>query len=237
LIPNTSGILRGLLLLAVPCLAALSMAGGPASSPAVEPQAQAGAQGGAAVGQAVCTGCHQPYAALVNRTPHGAPGIGGGCEGCHGGGGAHARAMVTATTPAAREAGRALIFSFDRAPTENAGQCLGCHEANRETQAFDHSEHQLNGVACQNCHSPHLTGADRAEQDRWLGERLLRASQPGLCFGCHTTIAGQFSLPTHHPVEEGLVACTNCHNPRPRRAVRRSRGTEARPCSARTGGS
>jgi DmsE family decaheme c-type cytochrome len=121
--------------------------------------------------------------------------------------------MVTATTPAAREAGRALIFSFDRAPTENAGQCLGCHEANRETQAFDHSEHQLNGVACQNCHSPHLTGADRAEQDRWLGERLLRASQPGLCFGCHTTIAGQFSLPTHHPVEEGLVACTNCHNP------------------------
>jgi DmsE family decaheme c-type cytochrome len=203
------GILKPILFLAVPALAALSLAGGPGASPAAaEP-----AQGGNEVGNAVCVGCHQPYANLVNRTPHGAAGIGAGCEGCHGGGGPHARAMVTATTPEAREAGRALIFGFDESPTQNAGRCLGCHEANIETQAFDHSEHQLNGVACQNCHSPHLTGADRSEEDRWLGERLLRTSQPELCFGCHTTVAGQFSLPTHHPVEEGLVACTNCHNP------------------------
>lgn len=202
----------------------------------LRPAAAAAPQASSLVGQAVCAGCHATHAALVDQTPHAAPRIGGGCEGCHGAGGGHARAMASATTPAAVQIGRGLIFSFDQSPSENAARCLGCHEANRETQHFDHSEHQLNGVACQDCHSPHLlpavTGAPeenalvpliqrdffrsvplRREEDRWLTERLLRDSQPEICFGCHATIEGQFSLPTHHPVAEGLMKCTDCHNP------------------------
>jgi DmsE family decaheme c-type cytochrome len=53
----------------------------------------------------------------------------------------------------------------------------------------------------------------RREEDRWLRESLLRDSQPELCFGCHAGIEGQFSLPSHHPVGEGLLTCTDCHNP------------------------
>lgn len=188
------------------------------------------------IGNEICAGCHPTQAARVELTPHAAPGIGENCEGCHGGGGPHVAAMATAATEEDLEVGRSLIFSFDQSSTENAGRCLGCHEANRETQHFDHSEHQLNGVACQDCHSAHLIDAPdtpaegsslalliqrdfaanvplRREEDRWLSERLLRESQPGLCFGCHATIESQFSLPTHHPVAEGLVVCTDCHNP------------------------
>jgi len=189
----------------------------------------------AAIGQGVCAGCHAAHDVLVQKTPHsdgsgfaGAP----GCEGCHGPGQEH----VTAVVQADMEAARSLIFSFDGSPSENAERCLTCHDSSSETQHFDHSEHQLNGVACQNCHSPHptevLAGSPdevalvpliqrdfignvpmRREEDRWLRERLLGDSQPELCFGCHAGIEGQFSLPSHHPVGEGLLTCTDCHNP------------------------
>jgi predicted CXXCH cytochrome family protein len=197
------------------------------------PGVEVGVQETNVLGQAACAACHSTHNTLVNETVHASPEV--GCESCHGGGGPHARAMATATTPAAREVGRGLIFSFDQSPTENAEQCINCHEASRVTQHFDHSEHQLNGVACQDCHSPHLTGNAgtdpseglapliqrdffnnrplRREEDRWLTENLLRDTQPELCFSCHSTIEGQFALPTHHPVPEGLVACTDCHNP------------------------
>jgi DmsE family decaheme c-type cytochrome len=32
-------------------------------------------------------------------------------------------------------------------------------------------------------------------------------------------LKGQFSLPSHHPVIEGKVSCTDCHNPHKGRAV------------------
>lgn len=210
-------------------------------------------QGSDFVGNAVCAGCHAPYSALVDQTPHGSPEIGNGCEGCHGAGAGHVRQMATATSPAAIEVGRSLIFSFDQSPSENAGRCIGCHEGNQDTQHFDHSEHQLNGVACQDCHSPHLTAAGsadsgepglepliqrdfirnaplRREEDRWLNERLLREGQPDLCFGCHATIEGQFALPTHHPVPEGLVACTDCHNPHGSRNLLMLRSANSETC-------
>jgi predicted CXXCH cytochrome family protein len=232
-------------------LLALVFAGtGATPAEAAEPSSQ---QGGA-VGSAVCAGCHPTHAERVELTPHAAPGIGESCEGCHGGGGAHVSAMVSATTPAAVDVGRSLIFSFDQSPSENAQRCLDCHEGNRETQHFDHSEHQLNGVACQNCHSPHLIDASsnaqgsglalliqrdfaanvplRREEDRWLNDRLLRESQPQLCFGCHATIESQFSLPTHHPVTEGLVACTDCHNPHGSRNLLMLRNQNSETCVA-----
>jgi DmsE family decaheme c-type cytochrome len=47
-----------------------------------------------------------------------------------------------------------------------------------------------------------------------LGENpnLLRASQPQLCFSCHSDIKPAFSQPFHHKVNEGLMKCTDCHD-------------------------
>jgi predicted CXXCH cytochrome family protein len=41
---------------------------------------------------------------------------------------------------------------------------------------------------------------------------LLKASQPQLCYSCHTDIKPLFSQPFHHKVNEGLMQCTDCHD-------------------------
>ena len=41
---------------------------------------------------------------------------------------------------------------------------------------------------------------------------LLRASQPQLCFSCHSDVKPAFSQPFHHKVNEGLMNCTDCHD-------------------------
>jgi DmsE family decaheme c-type cytochrome len=44
-----------------------------------------------------------------------------------------------------------------------------------------------------------------------------------MCFACHMEKKAEFSLPHHHPVLEGHMSCTDCHDPH---------GANARPWSA-----
>ncbi len=188
-------------------------------------------------GSDTCTGCHSVVDTQFRKTRHASSQpqgiIGAGCESCHGPGKAHADAMVNAGDDAAIEAGKKLIFGFKGSPRENSAQCQVCHSTSQDQQHFDRSEHHFNGVDCQSCHSPHLVEADlksasersllplgqlfippsRKEEQRWLMSSLLRKSQPDLCFGCHGVVQAQFNLPSHHGVGEGLMKCTDCHNP------------------------
>jgi DmsE family decaheme c-type cytochrome len=34
-----------------------------------------------------------------------------------------------------------------------------------------------------------------------------------LCYQCHTDVKPAFSQPFHHRVEEGLISCSDCHDP------------------------
>ncbi len=157
-----------------------------------------------------------------------------GCETCHGPGKAHAEAEQQAAGDLAKElAGTKLIFKFDANPKENTERCLVCHITGKQQDFFAHSAHLAAGVSCQDCHSPHLVDASEhpqkgslafaqsaffqvptlPEENRWLNNSLLKESQPGLCFTCHRTVQAQFALPEHHRVPEGLMKCTDCHNP------------------------
>jgi predicted CXXCH cytochrome family protein len=159
---------------------------------------------------------------------------GGGCESCHGPGKAHADAMLDAIGDEAKtEAARRLIFSFKGSPAEASARCENCHLSSQDQQHFSRSEHKFNGVACHNCHATHLvtaaanprreqpllplthffTAPGPREDQRWLTSSLLRSAQPDLCFGCHGVVQSQFSLPSHHRTAEGLIKCTDCHNP------------------------
>jgi predicted CXXCH cytochrome family protein len=190
------------------------------------------------VGVETCVGCHPVHADAFLKTVHAkaAPKeaqYGGGCESCHGPGKAHVEAIEAAAGDDQKiAAAKNLIFGFHAKPAENSSRCLSCHITSHDQSLFDRSEHKLHGVACQNCHSPHLTEAldvkdkteaplpqarfSRAprinEQNRWLTESLLRESQPRLCFSCHSTVQAQFTLPSHHRVPEGFMKCTDCHN-------------------------
>ncbi|MBF0512097.1 MAG: hypothetical protein HQL13_07215 [Candidatus Omnitrophica bacterium] len=46
---------------------------------------------------------------------------------------------------------------------------------------------------------------------------------PEICFTCHTDKKMQFRLPYHHPVIEGKMSCTDCHD---------AHGIDVRPWSA-----
>jgi len=190
------------------------------------------------VGAETCSVCHseqfeqfkKTYMATVLAEKY--PVEQQGCEACHGPGRAHAEAESDASDEAARQKAATLIYSFARhSAAENAGRCLACHRKNENERLFRRSLHLAAGVFCADCHTAHLTATgnnatkpsaplgalfsvpSRDAERQWLDNRLLRMEQPKLCYTCHKDIEAQFQLPVRHRVNEGLVKCTDCHNP------------------------
>ena len=62
---------------------------------------------------------------------------------------------------------------------------------------------QSRASAASSCHSVHASETP---------EHLLKAEQPKLCFQCHTDQKPAFDMPFHHPVNEGAVKCSDCHD-------------------------
>jgi DmsE family decaheme c-type cytochrome len=149
------------------------------------------------VGSDTCGTCHAEVAKGFASNPHtkiaemhGKSGI--TCEGCHGAGRAHVEGGGD----------KAKIFNPAKAsPKDVDAKCLGCHAGTHPN--FDRSPHAKAGVSCISCHSVHAS-EDKAQ--------LLKASQPKLCFQCHTDVKPSFSMPFHHKVNEGLMQCSDCHD-------------------------
>lgn len=209
--------------------------------PSVAPQPIPPEDASGYVGPERCESCHKPEFTEFHKTPHASLAAGKGtvqgCEVCHGPGRAHSEAEEAAKGDDEKMAAAAkLIFTFDGTAKENAGRCLTCHTTSESQSAFAHSEHFMHGVFCQDCHATHLVAAadeaagvkttrvgpaqprifnvpDAGVEAAWLQDSLLKKPQPSLCFTCHARIQSQFALPTHHPVPEGMMKCTDCHQP------------------------
>lgn len=153
------------------------------------------------VGSQQCEACHDAISKNFATSPHaltlqktGVTPDARGCESCHGPGSAHIEGGGDKTK----------IFRFaDASPERINARCLTCHEANVNQRQFLRSEHGQNGVSCTTCHSVHAAKK----------EYLLKATQPNLCFSCHTAQKADFMKPFKHRVLEGLVKCSDCHNP------------------------
>jgi len=150
------------------------------------------------VGGETCATCHEEVSKGFESNPHsklaeahGKTGV--TCEGCHGPGKAHVDGGGDVTK----------IFNPAKAsPKEVDEKCLTCHQGNHAN--FLRTAHGEANVSCVGCHSVH-TGEDKEQQ--------LKIAQPKLCFQCHTDTKPQFNMPFHHKVEEGLVKCSDCHDP------------------------
>jgi len=189
-------IARGVICCAVLFLPGALFADKPKQNPVNQPSDPA-----LYVGADTCKTCHQPEAVTYDRGPHWRTETGKqkgpqwqGCEACHGPGKAHVDSGGDVTK----------IIRFTTLNAKQASErCLACHAKSESHQNFIRSPHLTNGVGCTTCHSIHASKA----------QHLLVASQPGLCYGCHQSVEPDFSKPEHHRVNEGLMSCTDCHNP------------------------
>lgn len=154
------------------------------------------------MGAEVCKTCHEDIYNGWEKSPHwkttldakaGPPHQ--GCEGCHGPGSAHVEGGGDVTK----------IFVFTNHSTKEINaRCLECHAGGPQHMNAINSLHSKNDVSCISCHSPH-----HAEAKKFL----LAKAQPELCYSCHLQKKAEFEMPFHHRVNEGLIQCTDCHNP------------------------
>ncbi|HYL24835.1 MAG TPA: DmsE family decaheme c-type cytochrome [Burkholderiales bacterium] len=165
----------------------------------------------------ICKTCHAEYVESYFATKHGQMGnvAGPTCTTCHG----------TALEHAKLGGGRGVggIFGFDNksVPADRkAAVCLSCHEGNRHLAFWSSGAHRKNDVACSDCHSLHtkpgpgatiaLKKPNPTAAPYQTTERQL---QYETCTTCHKQIRSQLLKPSHHPIVEGKLACTDCHNP------------------------
>lgn len=159
-------------------------------------------------GADTCIACHDvPETMAVFLGPHGVPTdprspFGSGqlqCEACHGPGGAHAGRVRRG-----QERPSVIRFGEDSAAPISVqnGMCVDCHAGNTGV-AWHGSGHDLNDVACGDCHDIHVAHDPVLQTD----------TQPEVCFECHQPQRSQVLKPFSHPINEGKMACTACHAP------------------------
>jgi predicted CXXCH cytochrome family protein len=101
--------------------------------------------------------------------------------------------------------------------------CKQCHESiTKKFKTADHARLMARGtnaleMGCESCHGPGSLHVQSGGQAHTI---VNPRRDPETCYQCHLDKRGSFSLPYHHPVEEGKVSCADCHNPHEGRAIK-----------------
>jgi DmsE family decaheme c-type cytochrome len=82
--------------------------------------------------------------------------------------------------------------------------CLKCHEKGGQ-QNWHGGLHERRAVGCTSCHSIHSFKSKTAQ--------LTTASKSDVCYSCHKSERAKTLRTSHHPVREGKMECSSCHNP------------------------
>jgi DmsE family decaheme c-type cytochrome len=96
--------------------------------------------------------------------------------------------------------------------------CLTCHQTDATTMTWHSSMHSLAGAACTDCHDPHpRLKRDRSPNVEHTGverspRKPMAVLQPETCYKCHPRIFAMSGLPSHHPIQEGKMVCSDCHD-------------------------
>ena len=157
-------------------------------------------------GDAKCTRCHDaednPKILEIGQTKHGVRGDGRtpSCTSCHGESETHVNKPANATE---RPHPDRMFTKRSTTPVAERNEaCISCHKGTARTH-WDGSAHQVNDVACSDCHQIHAAH-DKVREKKTQGE---------VCFACHREQRADTLKISHHPIREGKVACSDCHNP------------------------
>lgn len=94
--------------------------------------------------------------------------------------------------------------------------CEDCHEdITKNFRTAAHAGLMAKGPkalegGCESCHGP---GSIHSEAGGGKNNIVNPSKSPEACFQCHQDLRGRFNLPSHHPVPEGRLTCTQCHDP------------------------
>jgi len=167
-------------------------------------------------GDAKCTGCHDeadeptggaamldlnPGVLAIGKTKHGtnADKRTPTCTSCHGESEKHRTHKGSEKPPSVDRSFRKGTMT---PASERAAACLTCHE-NSKRMNWRTSTHASNDLACNSCHNVH-SAKDKARD---------KSVQTEVCYTCHKQQRADMSKPSHHPVREGKMGCSDCHNP------------------------
>jgi DmsE family decaheme c-type cytochrome len=158
-------------------------------------------------GDAKCTKCHDendssPVLAIA-KTKHGvrADAHSPSCTSCHGDSPTHVNKPDGVKDRPMPD--RTYTKNTKTPVAERNLACLSCHEKDTARHLWTGSAHEKSDVACTNCHKVH-TGHDNVRDKK---------TQAEVCFTCHKEQRADGKKVSHHPVAEGKVACSDCHNP------------------------
>jgi DmsE family decaheme c-type cytochrome len=157
-------------------------------------------------GDAQCTRCHdesEEYPVLaIGKTKHGtvADGRTPTCTSCHGVSDTHVNKPADALE---RPKPDRMFGKKSATPVAARNDaCLTCHQGGNRIH-WQMSAHAAGDVSCASCHQVHAAH-DKARD---------KLTQTEVCFACHKEQRAQINRPSRHPIREGKVACSDCHNP------------------------
>jgi DmsE family decaheme c-type cytochrome len=155
-------------------------------------------------GLPVCADCHEEVVQSIVPTKHGAKldSTDAVCRSCHG--------DVAAHLDDPEAAKPTHLFNKSVAAADKAAVCLGCHSGSRQLAFWDAGTHKRNDVACSDCHSIH---GKKSEPKTGRYVTTQRKLQQEVCASCHQRVMSQMEKNSHHPILEGKVSCSDCHNP------------------------
>lgn len=163
-------------------------------------------QDGVLRGDAKCTRCHDEsddypvYA--IGKTRHGtlADQRTPTCSSCHGDSDTHIK-IPTGVTERPRPERTFGKKSRTPAAVQNHA-CLTCHQGGKRMH-WAGSMHASREASCTSCHQIHAA----------LDKVRDKVAQSEVCFTCHQDKRAEIKRASRHPISEGKVACSDCHNP------------------------
>jgi DmsE family decaheme c-type cytochrome len=161
-------------------------------------------KGGAAT-MPICAACHPRQAQSIVFTAHGAKNDAQGsmCQACHGDASEHLK--DPATKPK-----NPFSKLVPASAAERSSVCLACHSGSRHLAFWDSGKHAQQDVTCADCHSMHGTEKNPPVAPFTTS---FRPNEADVCGTCHQDKRAAILKPSHHPIIENKMKCSDCHNP------------------------
>lgn len=140
-----------------------------------------------ALAEDACKSCHSDMKRGITMNQHASKGI--ACTTCHG------EAKQHREDSSVRDF---IDYKNKKQGDANNKACLSCHGKNQKMMNWEGSAHQTGDVACASCHTVHAETPVKVDAER--------------CYSCHKDIRRDSGKLSHHPVREGKMQCSSCHD-------------------------